>query len=133
MQHLGPLIARQIQKNGRAFIESAWHDPSQITPEIFTGYEIPLQSENWDLALWELTTASRPLGLDKRLGELSLPVLVITGDDDRIVPTEQSLRLAQEIPEAELAVIPDSGHLPHEEQPDLFMDAVAKFITKIDQ
>lgn len=133
MQHLGPLIARQIQKNGRTFLESAWHDPSQITPEVFTGYEKPLQSENWDLALWELTTASHPLGLDERLGELSLPVLVITGDDDRIVPTKQSLRLAQEIPDAELAVISDSGHLPHEEQPDLFMDAVAKFMTRIDQ
>ena len=133
MQHLGPLIARQIQKNGRAFIESAWHDPFQITPEIFDGYEKTLLSENWDLALWELTAASHPLGLDERLGELSLPILVITGDDDRIVPTEQSLRLAQDIPGAELAVIQDSGHLPHEEQPDLFMDAVSKFLIGINQ
>jgi pimeloyl-ACP methyl ester carboxylesterase len=131
MQHLGPLIARQIQNRGRAFLESAWHDPSQITPEIFAGYEKPLQAENWDLALWELTTASHSLGLDQRLGELSLPVLVITGDDDRIVPTEQSLLLAQEIPDAELNVIPDSGHLPHEERPDLFMDAVTKFLAGI--
>ena len=132
MQHLGPLIARQIQNGGRAFIESAWHDPSLITPEIFAGYEKPLQAENWDRALWELTAASHPLGLDERLSELALPVLVITGDDDRIVPTEQSLRLAAEIPGAELVVIPACGHLPQEECPDLFMQAVEDFIRDQD-
>ena len=37
MNHLGPLISRQIEKRGREFIELAWHDPSQITPDIFAG------------------------------------------------------------------------------------------------
>ena len=128
MRHLGPLLARQIEKRGPAFIETAWHDPSQITKDIFEGYKKPLQAENWDIALWELTAASHPLGLDQRLDELNVPVLVMTGDDDRIVPTEESLRLAADIPGATLAVIPACGHLPHEEKPDLFMAAVEGFL-----
>jgi pimeloyl-ACP methyl ester carboxylesterase len=130
VRHLGPLIARQIQNGGRAFIQSAWHDPSQITPQIYEGYEKPLQVENWDRALWELTAASRWLALAERLDELSMPVLVITGDDDRIVPTGQSLQLAEEIPGAALAVIPDCGHLPHEECPASFMDALVNFLAE---
>jgi pimeloyl-ACP methyl ester carboxylesterase len=60
-----------------------------------------------------------------------MPILVITGDDDRIVPTEQSLRLADELPNAMLSVIPQSGHLPHEESPIEFMQAVTEFLSTL--
>lgn len=128
MRHIGPLIARQIQVRGPEIIEIAWHDPSRITPETLALYKKPLQADNWDKALWELTIASHASGLASRLGEFSQPVLVITGDDDRIVPTADSIRLAGDLPRAKLVVIPDAGHVPHEEQPDAFMDAVIDFI-----
>jgi pimeloyl-ACP methyl ester carboxylesterase len=127
MRHLGPLIARQIQAQGHAFTETAWHDPARISADVFAGYERPLHIENWDRALWELTAASQASNLEDRLGDLAVPVLVLTGDDDRIVPTEQSLRLADEIPSAELVVLPQCGHLPQEECPNLFMDALIAF------
>lgn len=128
MRHLGPLFARQIQTRGPELIELAWHDPSKITPEILEGYKKPLRLADWDKALWELTLASRESGLAERLDEFDLPILVITGDDDRIVPTEQSLRLADELPNAQLAVIPRCGHVPHEECPAEFMQAVVEFL-----
>lgn len=129
LRRVGPLIARRLESQGEAFIRLAWHDPAGVTPEVIAGYRLPLQAENWDRAIWELTLASEDPGLDSRLAELSMPVLVLTGDDDRIVPTEQSIRLAGEIPGAELVVIPESGHLPHEETPGAFLEAVISFIT----
>ena len=132
IRHLGPLIARQIQKNGADFIRNAWHDPSKITQETWDGYYKPLRAENWDRALWELTVASTASDLASRLNDVTLPVLVITGDDDRIVPTEQSLRLADELPKATLNVIANCGHLPHEEQPGLFMEAVVNFLEGLE-
>ena len=125
MRRIGPLIARGIRRWGTDFARSAWHDPSKISAEVWAGYQKPLQVENWDRALWELTAASRPAGLADRLDQLTMPVLVIAGDDDRVVPTAQSIRLARELPNARLAVIPDCGHIPHEEQPDLFLQAVS--------
>lgn len=130
MRHVGPLFARQIQAQGVEFIKTAWHDPSKIPQSTFDGYLKPLQVENWDKALWELTLSSRESGLAERVSEFNLPILVITGDDDRIVPTEQSLRLAEEIPNADLAVLSQCGHLPHEECPDEFMQAVQDFLGK---
>ncbi len=130
MRRLGPLIARQIQARGPELIELAWHDPSKVTPETLAGYQKPLQVHNWDRALWELTVASRPLNLAERLDELQLPVLVVTGDDDRIVPTEESLRLAMDIPGASLAVIPNCGHVPQEERPDLLMIELEMFLAE---
>jgi len=131
MDHLGPLIARQLQAQGTEFLKTAFHDPSKITPDIFEGYQKPLQAKNWDEALWQLTVASQESGLVERLSEFAMPILVITGDDDRIVPTEQSLRLADELPNAMLSVIPQSGHLPHEESPIEFMQAVTKFLSTL--
>ena len=131
MQHIGPLIARTIQGSGRDFAEAAWHDPSRITDQIWAGYTLPLQAENWDRALWYFTNASRDLDLDSQLVAFQLPVLVITGDDDRIVPTADSVRLAGELPGAELVIIPACGHLPHEECPRAFLQAVEDFLRRL--
>ena len=130
MEHLGPLIVRGIRARGRTFIQRAWHDPGAITPEVYAGYEKPLRADNWDRALWELTVAGRSPGLEQRLSELDMPVLVVTGDDDRIVPTAESLRLAQDIPAAGLAVIPACGHVPQEERPEAFLEAVISFLEE---
>jgi pimeloyl-ACP methyl ester carboxylesterase len=130
-RRIGPLIARQIKDWGIEFGKSAWHDPTRLTPEIWAGYTRPLRVENWDRALWEFTAASRPTDLPQRLRELTLPVLVITGDDDRIVPTERSVRLARELPNAQLIVIPQCGHVPHEECPDAFLRAVNDFLDRL--
>ena len=129
MRRIGPLIARRIQGWGLNFARSAWHDPAKITDEIWAGYRKPLQVADWDRALWELTAANVPTGLAERLAELTLPVLVITGDDDRIVPTAQSLRLATELPNAELVVVPACGHVPHEECPQAVLAAIRTFVA----
>lgn len=131
MQHLGPLIARRIQDWGVEFARSAWHDPTRITEDVWAGYLAPLQVQNWDRALWELTVASRPSTLPERLKDFTLPVLVITGDDDRIVPTAQSVRLAQELPNARLMVIPACGHVAHEECPAPTLQAIDQFLASL--
>ena len=128
VNHLGPLLVRSIETRGDDFIRSAWHDPTKITEDVMTGYRKPLQVQNWDKALWELTRAAHPLNLDEKLNLLTMPVLVVTGDDDRIVPTAQSLELAGLIPGAELSVFKDCGHVPQEECPADFLGAVVPFI-----
>jgi pimeloyl-ACP methyl ester carboxylesterase len=128
LRHLGPLLVRRILSSGPELIETAWHDPAKITPETIELYEKPLQVENWDKALWEMTLASKAANLEERLDQFNLPILVITGDDDRIVPTEESIRLADELPQADLVVIEEAGHVPHEEQPEAFMEAVVEFL-----
>ncbi len=127
----GPLFVRSMGTRGESLLASAWHDPSKIKPEVLAGYKTPLQAQNWDRALWEFTLAGHPLDLEKHFDEIQMPALVITGDDDRWVPTEQSVRLAGELPNAELAVIPNCGHVSHEECPEAFMQAATAFLAKL--
>ena len=129
---IGPLIARRLGgSQGDDFLESAWHDPDKITPEIIEGYRRPLKAENWDRALWEHTQATDPPGLADRLDQIAVPTLVISGDDDQIVPVENSRRLAEDIPGAALTIIEDCGHLPQEECPQAFLRAVENFLAII--
>ncbi|MBK9179376.1 MAG: alpha/beta hydrolase [Acidimicrobiales bacterium] len=121
--------ARAARRPG-ALADRAWHDPSGITPEIARGYLAPLRVPGWDRALWGMTREAGGPGLEGRLGELALPTLVVTGDDDRVVPPDSSRRLAAAIPGAELVVIDAAGHLPHEERPAAFLDAVERFLGR---
>ena len=133
MSHVGPYFARTLAGDqGTQFLETAWHDPSKITPAITAGYRKPLSVDDWDIALWEFTkTGSGNEGLEQHLKELSMPVQVISGDDDRIVPTEMSVQLSKDIPGAKLTIIPACGHLPHEERPQLFLAAFDTFLKSL--
>jgi pimeloyl-ACP methyl ester carboxylesterase len=131
MRRLGLLFIRQIQHRGPKLLKMAWHDPSNIKPETVDLYTRALHADNWDTALWEFTLASHASHLPEQLDQLTLPILVITGDDDRIIPTADSLRLSKELPNAQLVVIRKAGHVPHEEQPADFMDALRNFLNTI--
>jgi pimeloyl-ACP methyl ester carboxylesterase len=52
------------------------------------------------------------------LGDIQAPTLVVWGADDIAYPLEvYGERFAREIPRAQLAVLPETGHYPHEERP----------------
>jgi len=57
-------------------------------------------------------------------------VLIVHGDEDVIVPRSNSEKLAAALPRAELVVVRGCGHMPHEECPDVFLDAVRAFLRK---
>ena len=81
---------------------------------------------NWDLAWGALLhrSLSSPVDVSERLDQVRLPVLVITGDQDKLVKVADTQRVAQALPQATLAVLPDCGHAPQEECPAAFMGAV---------
>jgi pimeloyl-ACP methyl ester carboxylesterase len=66
-----------------------------------------------------------------RVGEIAVPTLVITGDEDVIVPHENSLNLAAAIPGAALRVVNGGSHAFFIEQPDEFNRAIVEFIEQL--
>jgi 3-oxoadipate enol-lactonase len=65
-----------------------------------------------------------------RLGEVGVPALVVTGDEDVRDIHAIAGKLATEIPGAERATIAGSGHLPSLERPDEFDRVVLAFLRK---
>ena len=130
IRHIAPLLVRTIAGDmGNETIRMAWHDPARIDPQVYEGYRRPLKANNWDKALYEFTIAGNPVSYSGHLAKLTMPVLIITGDDDRIVPTAQSIQVSREIPGAELGVLKDCGHVPQEECPDQFMTSIRAFLA----
>jgi len=131
VDRLGPYLVRSIQDRGVEIIYRAWHDKSLVTDEVVAAYKEPLNLASWDRALWEYSKVAGDTAVGHRLGELNMPVLVVTGDDDRVVPTEESVQAAEDIPGAQLAVFPECGHVPNEECPQAFLEAVEPFLAEL--
>jgi 3-oxoadipate enol-lactonase len=62
------------------------------------------------------------------LKDIGVPVLILHGGDDQIIPQNEIDLMKNEIKTAKLEIIPEAGHLLNIEQPDLFNSAVRKFI-----
>ncbi len=64
------------------------------------------------------------------LGTLGkVPVLVMTGDEDRLIPAPQSAELAAAIPGARLARLPDTGHMIILERPEIVTEELSDLVA----
>jgi pimeloyl-ACP methyl ester carboxylesterase len=68
-------------------------------------------------------------GSTDKLANVRLPVLVVSGSHDIMIPTANSYNLSQQLPNAELIVYPDSGHGSLFQYPERFARDVAGFVA----
>ncbi|CAL9299273.1 alpha/beta fold hydrolase [Streptomyces sp. SudanB182_2057] len=59
-----------------------------------------------------------------------LPVLVLAGVQDLVTPSEHSEAIAGLLPDAELVLVPDAGHLVMLEHPEVVTDRLADLLTR---
>ena len=64
----------------------------------------------------------------ERLGDLRVPVLLVWGGRDRVVPIAHARRAAARLPHATVAVFSTCGHLPHVEDPPAFSRELVTFL-----
>lgn len=63
------------------------------------------------------------------LAGIAVPTLVVLGEEDELVPPEESRRMAEAIPGAETAVLAQCGHLGNLERPAEFNGALGGFLA----
>ena len=66
-----------------------------------------------------------------RLGQITVPALVIAGELDQGTPVAMAETLAGSIPGASLVVLKEASHLSAIEQPEAFAEAVSGFIGSL--
>ncbi len=76
-----------------------------------------LHLETWDL--WKARD---------RLGEVQTPTLIICGDSDRSTHPDLSIEMWKQIPQSQLFIAPNAGHIVHLEYTDEFNSIVDKFL-----
>ncbi len=101
----------------------------RVTEEVVEDYWRPVTVRGTRrAALAAIRSSSR--GYEDLLKRIRVPTLIVWGKEDRLLPPSEGLRLASEIPNARLVVLPDAGHLPQEEVPAEFSRAVAGFLDE---
>ena len=97
------------------------------------GAEQSSQDMVTDLSLAHLTfehfkprTAKMPIFSEQSLSKLSMPILMLFGDSDQLIPADQSIKHLKEFaPHAEIELLPDTGHLIVNQT-----ERILKFLTK---
>jgi pimeloyl-ACP methyl ester carboxylesterase len=63
-----------------------------------------------------------------RVGTLSMPKLLFWGDKDNVIPFDNSQLVRAALPGIQFHVIPDCGHMPNVETPELFTKLLIEFL-----
>jgi len=69
----------------------------------------------------------------ERVSEITVPTLILVGQEDSVTPPALSEELERMIPGSRLEVIPAAGHLTNAEQPQRFNSAVESFLSELDK
>jgi len=67
--------------------------------------------------------------LDGTLGRADMPVLIVWGKQDALIPVADAARLAAQFPDAEVRVLDGCGHVPAADCPEAFDREVLPFLT----
>jgi pimeloyl-ACP methyl ester carboxylesterase len=128
---LGPILrdldnARLIRQG----LEAAFADASLVDDAMVERYtELSRAPGHRDILLqMTLGFRERHYATPERLAELQMPVLILSGDTDRLVPVEHARRFNEAIAGSQLVVFEATGHLPNEERPDESAMAVREFL-----
>ena len=66
--------------------------------------------------------------LHKWLHRIDVPTLIVWGANDKLFPPEYAYAWHQRIPGSTAVIIPECGHVPHLEKPDVFVSELTQFI-----
>ena len=108
------------------------HDPALLTPAVIErsnrnrqrpGVIPPLMTVRGTLPLWES-------GFAKRIGDIRHPTLILWGEEDQVFPLPAGEELQRTIKSSALVRIPNAGHIPQWERPDLANRAMIEFLRR---
>lgn len=109
--------------------ELSYYDPDafRINPAALPPERAAAMTANRGALLEYAGTAMADPGLRDRLPAIALPVLVVWGAADKMIPVEHGKAYADGIKGARLRMISKAGHLPQLETPDELLSVVREF------
>ena len=104
----------------RYVLRSIVHDRATIEPGQVRTYAEALRTKEGIRAMLDAARQIVPKELNRLTAgypTLDVPTLLLWGRQDRVVPVSIGQRLRHDLPDAQLEVLEECGHLPHEERP----------------
>ncbi len=141
-----PEAARDREASAQAVLDANSADAvvAKMLPRLFAKSTLEEHPERVE-PLRALMEKSPPRGVagalrgmalrpDRRpmLGHISIPTLVLAGEDDVITPPDEMKDMAGAIPNSRFVVIPKAGHLAPYENPAAANTAILEFLKSLD-
>lgn len=82
-------------------------------------------------ALYRDFASCNTFDVTARLSEITVPALVLCGNEDKLTPVKYSAYLQQNIPNAQLKIIDGAGHMVMLEQPQMVNQALREFCARL--
>jgi pimeloyl-ACP methyl ester carboxylesterase len=132
MKRISLLLARHLGTD-MPLLDLSYADPERIDDQRRELASNHRWTPGWDLAWGALMNRSLldAVRVSDSLADITKPTLIISGARDRVVDMAESARAAKEMPNAEFAVLPECGHVPHEECPDLVKAVIADWVRRL--
>jgi pimeloyl-ACP methyl ester carboxylesterase len=67
--------------------------------------------------------------VDQRMASIEVPTLILFGEHDMVVPPGNAELMAEKLPQAEIKIIPDTGHIFPIEDPESTVAAIDDFLS----
>jgi len=127
-------ISSKIQELREAAGEEALSFPSRVYARSFP------ESHPAKAFLYQEITALNPphrsISVDRikpqELAATKVPILMIVGEQDVLIPPVVVEMYRERIPHAKILLVPGAGHSVYFEKPEIFNDAVGQFISQIE-
>jgi pimeloyl-ACP methyl ester carboxylesterase len=132
LRRLGPrVVERVVGDITRERSTRSWADPSRAQDEDLAPYRDLVRVEGWSRGLWEVMTAEGPPDLRSVLRSIRVPTLVVTGAQDRTIAPRWGRWVAATVPGGRFELLPDCGHVPHQERPEELARIVRPFLDEV--
>ncbi|MBW4694909.1 MAG: alpha/beta hydrolase [Lyngbya sp. HA4199-MV5] len=105
----------------------AYADPSFVTPDSLLCAALHLQCPHWQQAIISFTKSGGYNFLADRTAAINHPTLILWGDSDRILGTQDAEKFHRAIAHSKLVWINHCGHVPHLEKPEETAEQILAF------
>jgi pimeloyl-ACP methyl ester carboxylesterase len=124
-----PIREGARHKNYKGLVESTFHNRLLASPRVVKYYEQKFACKYWRRAFFETVRGTKSHSVRDKLPLIEPPTLVVCGREDRIVDPLAVQAAVQDIPNHRFVMIPNCGHAPQLECPQLINRLVAEFLN----
>jgi pimeloyl-ACP methyl ester carboxylesterase len=131
---LGPLVLAcvPVKLLVRMVLRTAFLDRRKIERQAIDAYAVNLRSHEHRQALIDTARLLVPEYLKyeiRQYSSITVPALIIWGQQDRVVPPGVGARLNTVLANSHYIVVENCGHIPQEERPEAILEPIAKFLA----
>lgn len=134
-QQMGHLLIPFLNPLGvKKSLEQIMFNPQLISDEQVMAYSLPYCLPGGIHAAVTVLSHfdNRKLqALNHRFSEIQRPILLIWGEQDSLIPVSHFEKFRKDFPNADTLLIPQCGHIPQEEKPELVTQKIIQFLNPL--